>query len=259
MENSNIKAEIVYYMENPNLNVSNVDNISQLSKYLQKTDIRKDGWLFGDLVLFDDYRATGTYIIGKEGKLVGNPDNSLSGYLTIPYEITQYLDNAVEKYLDIFDLNDIELRFDDKFIRDNINTSNCKILEKWGWKISYCTTGELHIEFPNNKFNTFDVENISAYKIKNWYEASQKEQVKFRLYYKLQTNDEMQRFQKKHKENKLPKLPSTWTRYLQGAGGGCDYNFEEYIYMGPKDDKDKMIKCINKFYDEIYHTIDFLT
>lgn len=60
MENSNIKAEIVYYLKNPNLNKSNIDNISQLTKYLKKTDIRKDGWLFGDLVVFDEYRATGT-------------------------------------------------------------------------------------------------------------------------------------------------------------------------------------------------------
>ena len=28
----------------------------------------------------------------------------------------------------------------------------------------------------------------------------------------------MQRFQEKHKENKLPRLPSTWSRYLNGAG-----------------------------------------
>ena len=250
MENSNIKAKIVYYMKNPDLNISNVENIFQLSKYLEKTDIRKKGWLFGDLVIFDDYRATGTYIIGKEGKLVENPDNSLSGYLTIPYEITQYLDNAVEKYSGFFDLNDIELRYDDKFIRDNINTSSCKILEKWGWKFYYWNNSKLNIEFPNNKFNTFDVKNTTAHKIKKWYEASQKEQVKFRLYYRFKNED-------KYKEKKLPKLPSTWSRYLEGAGGGSEYSFEEYIYMGPKDEKDKVVKYINKFYDGFNHKIDF--
>ena len=34
------------------------------------------------------------------------------------------------------------------------------------------TTGELNIEFPNNKFNTFDVDNYC--KNKKWYKASKK-------------------------------------------------------------------------------------
>lgn len=257
MENSNIKAEIVYYLEDPYLNRSNIDNISQLLKYLKKTEIRKDGWLFGDLVVFNEYRATGTYIIGKEGKLVDNPDNSYAGYLTIPYEITQYLDNAVEKYSNTYDLNDIELRYDDKFIKDNINTSSCKILEKWNWKFYYCGNHELNIKFPQGEVNTFDVKNTSAYKIKKWYEASHNEQIKFRLYYRVQGEDEMKRFEKINSNNKLPKLPTTWSRYLDGAGGGCDYSFEEYIYIGPKDEKIKIVKDVNKFYNGFYHKIDF--
>ena len=93
MENSNIKADYVYYCE-ADLDSDNITNISQLSKYVNKYN-------FGDLVAFSAYRDTGTYIIGKEGNLVPNPDYSCSGYLTIPYEITQHLDNAVEKYSDI--------------------------------------------------------------------------------------------------------------------------------------------------------------
>ena len=82
----------------------------------KKLDIKYN---FGDLVAFSDYRDTGTYIIGKDGKLIANPDYSGAGYLTIPYEITQYLDNAVEKYSD-HEVNCIDLRFDDKFILDKM-------------------------------------------------------------------------------------------------------------------------------------------
>ena len=50
------------------------------------------------VVSFSDFRDSETYIIGKEGKLIRNPDYSNSGYLSIPYEITQYLDDAKNKY-----------------------------------------------------------------------------------------------------------------------------------------------------------------
>ena len=51
----------------------------------------------------------------KNGELVNNLDYSNSGYLTIPYEITQYLDNAVNKYQGVDPIY-INLRYDDKFI-----------------------------------------------------------------------------------------------------------------------------------------------
>ena len=73
------------------MKMKEIKNISQLSDYVTNYN-------FGDLVAFSDYRDTGTYIIGKNGELVYNPDYSNSGYLTIPYEITQYLDDAVNKY-----------------------------------------------------------------------------------------------------------------------------------------------------------------
>ena len=113
MENCNIKADYVYYYE-ADLDTSNINNISQLSNYVYSYN-------FGDLVAFSEYRDTDTYIIGKNGELISNPDYSASGYLTIPYEITQYLNNAVEKYSDVEPMY-IDLRYDDKFILDNINT-----------------------------------------------------------------------------------------------------------------------------------------
>ena len=61
-----------------------------MSKYVNKYN-------FGDLVAFSDYRDTGTYIIGKDGVLIPNPDYSNSGYLTIPYEITAGLSKRIKR------------------------------------------------------------------------------------------------------------------------------------------------------------------
>ena len=150
MEDSNIKAKYVYYCED-DIDYSNIKNASQLSKYFTKYN-------YGDLVAFSDYRDTGTCIIGKNGKLVDNPDYSGSGYLTIPYEITQHLNNAVEKYSEV-EPTYIDLRHDDKFILDNINTKSCKISKKWEWKFTWSCGNELFVKFPNGTEHGFDVDN----------------------------------------------------------------------------------------------------
>ena len=45
----------------------------------------------------------------------------------------------------------IDLRHDDKFIKDNINTSSCKIKGEWNWKITLYSGYMLYIKFPNGK------------------------------------------------------------------------------------------------------------
>ena len=139
-------------------------NISELSH------IVKD-YNYGDLVAFSDYRDTGSYIIGKRGKLVSNEDNSGLGYLSIPYEITQYLDNAVEMYCHFgLSVNDIEIRYDDKYIKDNVNTEKCKILEEWNWEITWFPNS-IHIMFPNGVNEFFNIKNTDTQQILDWYQA----------------------------------------------------------------------------------------
>ena len=120
-----MKQNTYTFVKNSKLyeNKNNITNVSQLSDNVKNYN-------FGDLVAFSEYRDTCTYIIGKNGELINNPDYSGSGYLTIPYEITQYLYDAVNKYKNI-DPTYIDLRSDDKFIKDNINTTSCKIKEEW--------------------------------------------------------------------------------------------------------------------------------
>ena len=116
MEDSNILAK---YIISDNLDYDEIDHIKDLEDYMKINDIDDDTYHFGDLVnLYAQYREIGTKFIGKNGELIDNPDYTDAGYLTIPYEITQYLKNATHKYRNI-DYSIIELRHDDDFLEKN--------------------------------------------------------------------------------------------------------------------------------------------
>lgn len=262
MENSNIKADYVWYIDEifEYDEYSKFENISDLIHYNLPPNITRNiKYNFGDLVAFSDYRDTGTYIIGKDGKLIANPDYSAAGYLTIPYEITQYLDNAVEKYSDI-EVNYIDLRFDDKFILDKINTKSSIILEKWNWKLTLIDDNYLSVKFPNGVVQEFDVNSTSTYKIKKWYDASKKEQTIIKVYYEI-NGESYDKFLKKYgKDNykwlsAIPNVPSTWTINHGSSGGGNKNHFSNYTFKGPKSEEDKVIENIKKFYNGFNHTI----
>ena len=243
MENSTIKADYVYYCED-DIDYSEIDNISQLSKYVTKYN-------YGDLVAFSDYRDTGTFIIGKDGKLVDNPDYSGSGYLTIPYEITQYLDDATLKYSDT-EAMFIDLRYDDKLILDKINSKNNKLPKNWKYTY-YTIEKEIQVEFPD-KQHCFDINNTSAYKIKKWYKESNLEQSQLNVYYKIEGKN-YDDFHNKHGLYVLPKIPSTWSIISKGSGGGFKSYHSNYTYYGPSKDKDKVVNSIKNFYDGFNYTI----
>ena len=246
MENSNIKAEYVFYCD-AEIELEDINNISQMSDHVKKYN-------YGDLVAFSDYRDTETCIIGKEGNLIPNPDYSGSGYLTIPYEITKYLDNAVEKYSNV-DASYIDLRHDDKFILENINTKSCKISEKWGWKLTWSCNDYLFVKFPNGTGHDFHVPNTSAYMIKKWYQGSQEEQAEIKVYYEI-SGESYTKFLKKYgEESAMSKIPSTWSIQHGSGGSGSKNHYSNYTLKGPLKDKNNVINNIKKFYHGFHHVI----
>lgn len=95
---------------------------------------------YGDFINFDEHRYASMYIVGKDGVLHRNPDNSCSGGISIPLVITQYLDNALKKYgTDI--ANDIELGHKDITLKKyNINSKE-HFTNKYYWTMDdevYC-------------------------------------------------------------------------------------------------------------------------
>ena len=251
MEDSSGKAQYVYYCEEylEEEEKDKIKNISDLSDHVTH-------YKYGDLVSFSDYRDTETYIIGKKGKLIPNPDNASAGYLSIPYQITQYLDDAVSMYgHSDLSVNDIDLRYNDKFILDKINTKKCKILKKWNWKLSWCVD-YLFVKFPNGKSHDFDIDNTNAEKILAWYKGSEKEQYKFKIHYEIR--DEIyDKWVKKHGEKNYkwlsakPILPEDWSMAGGSSGGGNRYHSSNYYFTGPFESKDSVINTVKEFYQDI--------
>lgn len=155
------KAKYVYKFSDME-DYNHIKNVSQLSDYISE-------YQYGDLISFDDYRDVGTFIIGKNGNLIPNEDKSGSGYLSIPYEITKHLDDAVSLYSDI-PVRDISIRYDDKIILNNINTPNCKILEEWNWEFTWFP-GSIHIIFSNGENEFFNIKNTDTQQILDWYQT----------------------------------------------------------------------------------------
>ena len=112
-------------------------------------------WNFGDLVSFSSYRDTWTYIIGKEGKLIGNPNyDGGAGYLAIPYEITKYLKNVKKKYKNLEHIMYFDLRFDDIFIKNYIGILD----SNWNLTYTFCEIEScLIINFNKNNSKEFDI------------------------------------------------------------------------------------------------------
>ncbi|VVU94390.1 hypothetical protein CPAV1605_112 [seawater metagenome] len=255
MEVINSKAKYVFFCDAPYEDFPNLKNISDLSEYVKEYN-------FGDLVSFSDYRDTHTYIIGKNGKLIGNPDYSAAGYLSIPYEITKYLTNSVERYIhsDLC-VSDVALRFNDDFIVNNLNTKSCKILKKWNWKISYCETDTVFIKFPNGKGNHFSLSDYNSEKILEWYQNSEKEQEKMTVDFRIEGTKYDLFLEKYGKDNykwlhAKPLIPVTWSVESGSGGGGSKSHHERKYYTGPKESSQQVIKSIQDFYEGFDYTIN---
>jgi len=118
-------------------------SISKLEDIL-KTKI---SYNYGDFINFNnDGRFGSMYIVGKNNVLYKNPDNSDSGGISIPLEITQFLDDVISKY-GKDTANDIDIGHRD-VIFENFNL-NCDTeehyLRKYYWtmddQIFYEATG----------------------------------------------------------------------------------------------------------------------
>lgn len=239
LEDSSILAEYIIY---DNINdTKNFRNINDLKEYFKIKGITK--YNFGDLLSFNEYRDTDTMIIGKNGKLVRNPDYSGSGYLTIPYEITQYLNDATNKYKDV-EVNCIDLRHDDKFIKENIG----EVPDSWNFKFTKTDDDIISVEFPNGRVNDFQIK-TTPQEIYSFYVGSQKEQASIKLSYSIKGN-KYDEFKKKYGCYVCPNdIPKTW--YVEhGSGGEKSKNlYGNLIFKGPFDEITNVLNILNKYYE----------
>ena len=123
-----------------------IDDVQKICKWKIKYNYR-------DLVSFSSYRDTWTYVIGKDGKLIGNACyDGGAGYLTISYDITKYLRNAMLKYSNI-DHMYIDLRHDDIWIEHYFGSFD----PIWNFTYTWCSTENILIININSNENSYDI------------------------------------------------------------------------------------------------------
>lgn len=243
MEKCTQKANIIletFYDKKENLK-----NISELKKDFSE-EIQKHS--FGDLILIKYDEQDVYYFIGKGGLLIKNQSNNYNE-LIVPYEISQYLNNATNKYSEI-DYSGIYLRFDDYFLKKNIG--DCKS----EWNYQYLLLNDhrtLIVDYPfDNReiFNhQFDILKITPQDIHNFYIYSFYTQFKFLVKYKFEGAD-YERFIDKYGDLfKHPKVPSVWKTELCRCGGGIKNHYGTMGYQGPSEFKNEVLQIIKDFYE----------
>ena len=243
-EDSNIKAR--YIAEDDIENSDRFKNIKDLDEYLKMKNVTK--YNFGDLISFSSYRDTATIIIGKNGKLIKNPDYSGSGYLTIPYEITQYLNDATNKYKN-HEVNCIDLRHDDKFIKDNIG----EIPQSWNFKFTKIDE-MIHVKFPNEKVNDFNIYTTSE-DIYNFYIGSQKEQANVKFSYSLNGRKYPEFRNKYGYQTVPPNLNKTWSTTYGSYESGTEYANGNLYFKGPIDELKNVLDILKNYYNGFEYKI----
>lgn len=230
---------------------SDCKHLSELIKVCENAN-------FGDILFLDSYRDTQTIILGKNQELIHNPDYSGSGYLSISYEITRFLKDATEKFKGI-EYNTIDLRYDDKWVIDNLNTDTFSIPDDW--RVRLWWDNMIEIFFPDKVNHLFDLENLNANKINNWYLSSSKPKIKIKVSYSIEGNKYIE-FKKKYTTTDKyswkpvrPTIPDSWSIENGVSGGSGKHHKSTYFYIGPLQEKDIVIKSINTFYEGFHFEI----
>ena len=220
------------------------ENILEIKK---KFPDETQNYSFGDLIVITKDDQEFYYFIGKSGHLIQNEPNDYNE-LIVPYEITQYLNDATNKYSDL-DYSGIYLRFDDQFLKKNLGY--CQ--QEWNYRYFLLNDERtLIVEYPSNDkkiFNhQFDILKITAEDIHNFYTYSFLTQFKFLIKYKFEGPD-YDRFIDKYGDLfKRPEIPAVWTSESYGSTGGHRAHYGTMSYQGPAELKNEIIEIIKDFY-----------
>tara|TARA_Y200000002_G_scaffold381192_1_gene394546 strand:+ start:4708 stop:5508 length:801 start_codon:yes stop_codon:yes gene_type:complete len=218
---------------------------------------------FGDFIICPYYdreeskSGYNIYCISKNDNVVKLNNESEYQNWTIPYSVTKYLKNACLKFKNFPWITKIYIRYDDKFIRKNLNTKKFKILKKWNWKIMLSLNeNKITIQFDNKITKTFNInKKLKTYKLLHWYESSKLEQSKIDFEIDVPLDQRNIFFKKLYffKSN----LPFTWNLQeiiVTSKEGFINKNYE---LNGPKKLKDKITKLINKFFNNFNTKLNF--
>ena len=228
-------------------------NISELEKDFP-SEISNHS--FGDMVIITRENKTTYYFIGKKGCLIENKEDDYNE-ITIPFEITQYLNNAVWKYSNI-SYSGVYLRNDDLFLKEKIGDCLAE------WNFMYLLLEDhrtLIVKFPNENeelfHHEFDIVKIKSQDIYDYYINTFKTQSQFKVKYTFEGPD-YERFISTYGDLfKKPTISTIWTEESLGCGGGSKHHHGITSYRGPIDMKEEIVDTIKEFYQDFNYELIF--
>jgi hypothetical protein len=222
---------------------------------------------FGDIIQFCKDKAYDTYIIGYNNEFIYAPkyDDTGTGNLVIPYEITKYTRNAVELYKNIHpNVTKIYVRHDDLFISKIMGP----IDKSWNGKIAWLSNdNSIEVNFndvnndnEDNDDHTYDENKIIMIKIDEIFNYQKIETIKQNMnkkqisykckidFYENEDCDDTEFI-----DLIKPKLYHSYYYDTNIKLDVQDVFSYEYIIIGPEKDKELFEKTMHDFYENKDH------
>ncbi|CAF1153031.1 unnamed protein product [Rotaria sordida] len=218
---------------------------------------------FGDVLNWSKDRPTEVYFVLEDRTLLKNPDRSGSGYLTIPFNVTRNIRNALLKYQHVIErigknnISTIEMHPEDIFIKENWGEVPHEILSS-NVQFSYDPTEEfLYVNLPHiSKSKAFKLGSTTMNNIQIWFTGAMEDQASFRIKYNFSGSQ----FHKYHDIYKLHNLnfslPQTWSVEPGTTDIGHDHCNGEWIFHGDRKHLNEAKKSIHDFYKDLPITIE---
>ncbi|CAF0976375.1 unnamed protein product [Didymodactylos carnosus] len=217
----------------------------------------------GDVLSWAKYRASECYFVLDDGTLLKNPDRSGSGYLTIPFIITQHTRNVMMMYEYVLNelgkdyVSTIEMHPQDKFIVRNYGelpermcTRNLEYIYDPLEKFLY-----VHVTGTSGKSKEFKLGETTVKDIEQWYNGIKDEQAQLRVQYNFD-GVQYQKYRDYKLQYETIQIPKTWTIQPGITNAGHDHIRGEWILTGDRKHVNDAKKQILEFYKDLVVDIE---
>ena len=227
------------------------------------------GLKHGDIVSFDDYRDIDSYFAVSQDDgtitLIRNPDDSCSGYLTVPKEVLASVNDALDLYRDVVsESEDVPARTinmtlspHDKFVTDRFG-HEVPADFLFDVAINDGEVTDIDIQAPGCQWDSYESDSITRELFEQRY-LSGSPIVSVCVWVDLTNNNEYERYVAKYGtaesgDSQFPEIPSGWLREMYPKGKCWGWRFH-----GPQSKREEAEKSIREFLDGFtYQFVDSL-
>ena len=225
-------------------------NEAEVQALVAKYDLKH-----GDVLSFDEYRDVESQIAVSRDDgsitLIPNPDDSGSGYLTIPKEVLANVSDALDLYRVVIKESDVgqtgsinfNLSPQDKFVVDRLG----QVPSDWLFDL-VLITGEVtdfSIKIPGFEWDTFDLNSLTRELVEERY-LSGSPLVSIYVRVDLNNGDEYERYVTKYGNtySQFPNIPLSWLRASFGSRSDKSWGWR---FHGPQSRREEVEKSIKDF------------